>query len=106
MKISKKRQARWNNMRPLVETEIGQSANPVFVQALRFCLDTMEMKHPVINIQDVRGYIIEIEDRVNYLIYHTTDILRTNALMECADIIREAAEDTQKDYRLEGDETS
>ncbi len=101
MKASKKRIARWKNIRPFVETEIGQSANPVFIEALRFCLDTMDMKDPPLDIQRVRSYIIEIEDRVNYLIYQTTDILRTNALMECADIVRESAEDLQKDYKLD-----
>lgn len=101
MKANKRRLARWKNMRPLIETEIGQSANPVFVEALRFCLDVMDMKNPELDIQDVRSYLLEIEDRVNFLIYQTTDILRTNALMECADIVRESAEDLQTDYKLD-----
>lgn len=106
MKISKKRQARWKNIRSLVETEIGQSANPVFIQALRFCLEIMDGKTPLLNLSDAHDYVIEIEDRVNYLIYQTTDILRTNALMECADIVREAAEDLQVDYRLDEENKS
>ena len=101
MKISKKRQARWKTTRPIAETEMHGSANPMFVEALSFCLSVMDGTIPELTLTKAHDYVVEIEDRVNYLIYNTTDILKTNALMECADIIREIAEDLQTDYRLD-----
>ena len=105
MKVSKKRQIRWDNMRPTIESEMHGTANPVYAQALSFCLARMNKEEIPLDLNTAHSYIVEIEDRVNYLIYQTTDILKTNALMECADIVREVSEDMLQDYRLEGDET-
>lgn len=101
MKVSKRRKTRWKTMRPFIEIEVGQSANPMYIQALRFCLSIMDGESPELKIQDVRAYLIEIEERINHFIYDTSDILKTNALMECTDIIREYAENLHIDYRLE-----
>lgn len=101
MKINKKRIARWKTTRPLAESEMHASANPVFIEALAFCLAVIDGEKPELTLSMAHEYIVEIEDRVNFLIYNTTDILKTNALMECADIIRESAEDLHIDFRLE-----
>lgn len=101
MKVSKRRQARWQNIRAMIEIEKNMSVNPVFIEALNFCLDVMDGKNPDLSIMNARNYIIEIEERINYLIYQTIDILKTNALMECADIVREYAESLHEDYRID-----
>lgn len=101
MKITKKRRIRWDNIRRLIENEIAISVNPTFTQALSFCLSVMDGNNPELTLEQGHDYVLEIEDRVNYLIYQTTDILKTNALMECADIVREAAEELHTDYRLD-----
>jgi len=101
VKITKKRQMRWDTMRPTIETEMHGTANPIYAQALAFCLKRMRKEEAELTLAQAHDYIMEIEDRVSYLIYKTTDILRTNALMECADIVRESAEEIHGDYRLD-----
>ena len=101
MKVSKKRMQKWQDILPLLESERGVSANPIFIDAMDFCLAVIQQTDPGLTLAEARDYIVEIEDRINYLIYNTTDILKTNALMECADIVRDYARSTIKDYREE-----
>lgn len=103
MKVSKKRMQKWQDILPLIETERGASANPVFIDALDACLTIIGQEDPGLSLGQAREYVVEIEDRINYLIYQTTDILKTNALMECADMIRDYARESITDYR-EGDD--
>jgi len=103
MKVSKKRQQKWQDILPLIEAERGASANPVFIDALDACLSIIGQADPGLTLMQAHDYVVEIEDRINYLIYQTTDILKTNALMECADMIRDYARESIQDYR-EGDD--
>lgn len=101
MKVSKKRAQKWKDILPLVEAERGASANPVFVDALDACLAIISDADPQLTLAESHDYVVEIEDRINYLIYQTTDIMKTNALMECADIIRDYSRESIQDYRDE-----
>ena len=83
MKVSKKRAQKWKDILPLLEAERGASASPVFIDAMDACFAIIGGEDP------------------NYLIYNTTDIIKTNALMECADIIRDYSRESIKDYREE-----
>ena len=103
MKVSKKRMQKWQDILPLIEAERGVSANPIFIDALDACLVMIGQGDPGLTLAQAHDYVIELEDRINYLIYQTTDILKTNALMECADMIRDYARESIKDYR-EGDD--
>ena len=103
MKVSKKRMQKWRDILPLIEAERGASANPVFIDALDACLTIIEQEDPDLTLAEAHSFTVEIEDRINYLIYQTTDILKTNALMEWADIIRDYARESIQDYR-EGDD--
>jgi hypothetical protein len=94
---------KWQDILPLIEAERGASANPVFIDALDACLTIIGQEDPDLTLNEARSFIVEIEDRINYLIYQTTDILKTNALMECADMIRDYARESIQDYR-EGDD--
>ena len=101
MKVSKKRTQKWKDILPLIEAERGASANPVFVDAMDACLALIGGADPSLTLLQTHDYVVEIEDRINYLIYHTTDIIKTNALMECADMIRDYARESIKDFREE-----
>lgn len=101
MKVSKKRAQKWQDILPLLEAERGASANPVFIDAIDACLTVIAQEDPALTLAQAHDYVVEIEDRINYLIYHTTDILKTNALMECADIIRDYARESIQDYHDE-----
>jgi len=103
MKVSKKRAQKWKDILPLIETERGTSANPVFIDAMDACLALIGETDPKLTLTEAHDYVVEIEDRINYLIYHTTDIIKTNALMECADMIRDYAKESIVDYREEDD---
>ena len=98
MKVSKKRMQKWKSILPLIEAERGTSVNPSFIDALDFCMAVIGQEKPEITLTQSRSYIIEIEDRINYFIYNTTDILKTNALMECADIVRDYSKNMIEDY--------
>ena len=101
MKVRKKRAQKWKDILPLIEAERGASANPVFVDALDACLTIIGNADPGLTLAESHDYVVEIEDRINYLIYQTTDIMKTNALMECADIIRDYSRDSIQDYHDE-----
>lgn len=101
MKVSKRRAQKWKEILPLIESERGASANPVFIDAMDTCLALIGGADPEITLIQSHDYVVEIEDRINYLIYNTTDILKSNALMECADIIRDYSRENIKDYREE-----
>ena len=101
MKVSKKRMQKWQDILPLLEAERGVSANPVFIDAMDTCFAIIGGEDPGLTLLQAREYVVEIEDRINYLIYQTTDILKTNALMECADMIRDYARESIKDFREE-----
>lgn len=101
MKVSKKRAQKWKDILPLLEAERGASANPVFIDAMDACFAVIGGEDPAITLAQSHEYVVEIEDRINYLIYNTTDIIKTNALMECADIIRDYSKESIKDYREE-----
>lgn len=99
MKVPKKRMQKWRDILPTVEAERNASANPLFIDALDFCMAVIQSAEPELTLAEARDFVVEIEDRINYLIYNTTDIIKTNALMECADIVRDYARSTIRDYR-------
>jgi len=101
VKVSKKRAQKWKDILPLLEAERGASASPVFIDAMDACFAIIGGEDPDITLMQSHEYVVEIEDRINYLIYNTTDIIKTNALMECADIIRDYSRESIKDYREE-----
>ena len=101
MKVSKKRAQKWKDILPLVEAERGASANPIFIDALDACLAIIGGADPSLTLTESHDYVVEIEDQINYLVYHTTDIMKTNALMECADMIRDYSRESIQDYHDE-----
>lgn len=103
MKLSKKKLYKINKILPIIQTEIANANDTDYFDALNLVVDIISGKEPEVGFLEAHQYIYAVETNINHYLYYSTDINKTNALVDCADILREYLK-FEPDYKIEGED--